>query len=122
METMNILVGGTAEFNDYTEFIRGMGVAMSDLGQRDLHIYTLGPVNINNFTAEFCNKVSHSMAQRGHKVKFSRIPAKQAQMNLTDYSWFGFFGEGRPSKTFYEADAEGVDCVQFRERYGKPNK
>ena len=119
MNTMNILVSGTTEFNDYYEFIRGMGVAMSDLGSQNLNVYTLGPVNINNFTAEFCNKISESMSQRGHRVRFFKIPVSHAQEDLSIYSWFGFFGEGRPSRIFYEADAEGVDCVQFRDRNGR---
>lgn len=90
---------------------------MSDLkNDQPLNVYSVGPQNVNRFTAEFCNKISDSMAQRGHKVRFFKIPVSQAETILDTIDWFGYFSsqQGRPSKLFYEAQTRDIDCALFR--------
>lgn len=114
---MNILVQGTKEFVDYHIFYRGMGVALSDIGNdKYFNVYSAGPVNINNFTAEFCNKIENSMRSRGIKVRFYRIPALEAKDAINSFDWFGFFcnhGE-RLSPLFIAAQATDIETAIFR--------
>ena len=114
---MNIIVQGTKSFNDYSIFVRAMGVAMSDLEDgEDFNIYTIGPTNINRFTAEFHNVVEASMRARGRKIKFHRVPVTYVEENMEMFKWFGFFatpGE-KLSHTFYEAQSTDMECAVFR--------
>ena len=50
---MNIVVQGTKEFSNYNVFLRAMGVALSDINVGEFNLYSVGPANINSFTAEF---------------------------------------------------------------------
>lgn len=113
---MNVIVQGTKEFKDYTIFVRAMGVAMSDLTDDEFNIYTVGPATINNYTAEFANKIESSMRARGKRVKFYRIPASTAEDTLDKFDYFAFFttpGE-KLSHLYYVAQATDMETAVFR--------
>ena len=66
---MIVVVQGTNEFNDYSVFIRAMGVALSGMKDDDQEfaIYSVGPVRINAMVSEFSN-----LSERGMVIS---IPA-----------------------------------------------
>lgn len=114
---MNIIVQGTKNFKDYPVFVRAMGVAMSDLGEDDeFNIYSVGPVIINNYTAEFCNITEPSLRARGKRIRFHRVPATYVEENLDNFQWFGFFcvpGD-KLSHLYYTAQATDMETATFR--------
>ena len=57
---MIIVVEGTKNFSDYETFMRAMGVAFSEIkNEESIEVWSVGPHNINNFTAAFCNSVEN---------------------------------------------------------------
>jgi hypothetical protein len=48
---MKVVVQGTNEFDEYSVFLRSMGVMMSGLKETDHEfiVYSLGPSNVNDF-------------------------------------------------------------------------
>ena len=79
---MNVVVQGTKEFSDYNVFLRAMGVALSDVSNGEFNVYSVGPAQINSFTAEFCNLSENGLKQRGIKTKFYKVPASFIEKNL----------------------------------------
>ena len=113
---MNIVVQGTKEFSNYNVFLRAMGVALSDVNDGEFNLYSVGPANINSFTAEFCNLSENSLKQRGIRVKFYRVPASFIEKNMKDFNYFAFLStpNQRPSKLVASAELEGIDVGLFR--------
>ena len=116
MITINIIVQGTKDFNDYAIIVRAMGVAMSNLPDDEFNIYTVGPATINNYTAEFANKIESSMRARGKRVKFFRVPAQQVEDNLDKFGYFAFFATpgDKLSHLYYTAQATDMETAVFR--------
>jgi hypothetical protein len=93
---MRILVAGSNDFADYQTFIRGVAVAIDEtlndekdaegvLKEKTIHIYTAGPVNINNYTAEFTNMSERTIKAMGYKIKFHRHPYRQCVSNISNW-------------------------------------
>ena len=70
---MLVVVQATNEFNDYSVFLRAMGVALSSMHPNDdeIIIYSVGSKdnNIHNFAMEFCNLSEKGLKGRGKKIK-----------------------------------------------------
>jgi hypothetical protein len=113
---MNIVVQGTKEFSDYNIFLRAMGVALSDINDGEFNLYSVGPANINSFTAEFCNLSENSLKQRGIKARYYKVPASFIEENMKDFQYFAFLStpNQRPSKLVASAELEGIDVGLFR--------
>jgi hypothetical protein len=113
---MNIVVQGTKEFSDYNVFLRAMGVALSDIDDGEFNLYSVGPANINSFTAEFCNLSENSLKQRGIKARYYKVPASFIEKNMKDFHYFAFLSTSnqRPSKLVASAELEGIDVGLFR--------
>jgi len=113
---MNIAVQGTKEFSDYNIFLRAMGVALSDLQDNEVNVYTAGPAQINSFTAEFCNRSENSLKQRGIKVRFYRVPSSYIEDNAEYFNYFAFLStpNQRPSKLTASMELKGVEVGIFR--------
>ena len=114
---MKLLVQGTKEYNDYSQFTRGLIVAMSNkVDDHRFDVYSLGPVNINNYALEFCNKTETSLKTRHKQIRFYRIPQQVASDTLDTFDWFGFFCDpyGKPSRLFYEASDTDMDTALYR--------
>lgn len=113
---MNIIVQGTKEFSDYNVFLRAMGVALSDINDGEFNVYSVGPSQINSFTAEFCNRSENSLKQRGIKTRFYRVPSSFVEDNLDDFDYFAFLSTPNqpPSKLVASAELSGVDVGIFR--------
>ena len=52
---MIVAVQGSKGFDDYSIFIRAMGVALASLPEDDekFHIYSAGPAKVNSMVSEF---------------------------------------------------------------------
>ena len=113
---MNIAVQGTTEFSDYNVFLRAMGVALSDINDGEFNVYSVGPAQINSFTAEFCNRSENSLKQRGIKVRFYKVPASSIEENWEAIDYFAFLStpNQRPSRLVSSAELAGVETGIFR--------
>jgi hypothetical protein len=113
---MNIVVQGTKEFSDYNVFLRAMGVALSDINDGEFNLYSVGPANINSFTAEFCNLSENSLKQRGIRARYYKVPASFVEENMKDFQYFAFLStpNQRPSKLAASAELKGIDVGLFR--------
>jgi hypothetical protein len=113
---MNVGVQGTKEFSDYNIFLRAMGVALSDVKDDEFNVYTVGPAQINSFTAEFCNRSENSLKQRGIRVRFYKVPASYVEENAEYFDYFAFLSSPnqRPSKLTASLELKGVEIGIFR--------
>jgi len=113
---MNVVVQGTKEFSDYNVFLRAMGVALSDVSDGEFNVYSVGPSQINSFTAEFCNRSENNLKQRGIKVKFYKVPASSIEENWEAIDYFAFLStpNQRPSKLAASAELNGIEMGIFR--------
>lgn len=113
---MNIVVQGTREFSDYNVFLRAMGIALSDVEDGEFNVYSVGPSQINSFTAEFCNRSENSLKQRGIKTRFFRVPSSFIEENIQSFDYFAFLStpNQRPSKLAASAELSGIEVGIFR--------
>lgn len=107
---MIIGVQGTNSFNDYSVFLRAMGVAMSDMkDDKELFIYSFGPAKINNFVAEFCNLSERGMKARGKKIRFYKVPISWGQENISSFNYFAYFCLPKENTSVLVTQAELAD-------------
>lgn len=115
---MIVAVQGTSGFEDYSVFLRAMGVAMSDMKNDDNEfiVYSFGPVKVNNFVAEFCNLSERGMKARGKKIRFFKVPISWGEENMHSFDYFAFFSKPSesPSKLVAKAELEDVEVGIFR--------
>jgi len=113
---MNIVVQGTKEFSDYNIFMRAMGVALSEIKDEEFNVYSVGPAQINSFTAEFCNMSENGLRKRGIKTKFYRVPQSfvEERMDTVDYVVFLSTPNQKPSKLVSSAELSGIEVGLFR--------
>lgn len=113
-----IAVQGSKSFNDYSVFMRSMAVAMSDMkdGDRDIFVYTVGPKQINDFVAEFCNITEDSLKSRGIKIKFYRVPISWVEENINNFDYLSYLAKpGEPnSKLVAHAELNGIEVGTFK--------
>jgi hypothetical protein len=113
-----IAAQGTKTFNDYNIFMRAMAVAMSGMTDDDklIEVYSVGPKNINNFVAEFCNITERSLKARGIKIKYYRVPITWAEQNVSMFNYFIFLSKPGEynSKLAAQAELSGVEVGVFR--------
>lgn len=115
---MYIAVQGSKEFDDYTVFMRSMAVGISMMNKEDkeLYVYSVGPKNVNNFVAGFCNITERSLKSRGIKVRHSRVPISWAEENINQFDYFIFLSKPNEYKSRLTAQAElsGVEVGIFK--------
>jgi len=115
---MIIAVEGSKTFDDYEIFMRGMGVALSDLKEDDslVEVWSAGPYKINSFTAAFCNSSENYLKQKGIKVKFSKVPQGWLVENINHANHFLFFcnPNERGSRLTAEAELSNIEVSVFR--------
>lgn len=115
---MIIAVQGTNSFNDYNVFLRAVGVALSGTSSDDqeITIYSVGPVNVNNFTAEFCNIAEKGMKWRGKKIKYYKVTQQWLEENISYVNYFAFMSKPNEglSKLTGIAQLNNVEVGIFR--------
>jgi hypothetical protein len=94
---MIVGVQGTSSFNNYQVFLRSMGVALSELseGDKDFHIYSAGPNNINMMAMEFSNLSEKGMKARGKKINLFKVSPQWLEENISDINHFVFLSNPR---------------------------
>lgn len=89
---MIVGVQGTPKFSNYNIFLRAMAVALSELeeGDREFHLYSLGPININNMAMEFANLSERGLKARGKTIKYKQVPSWWMEENIDSFNHFAF--------------------------------
>ncbi len=89
---MIVGVQGTSSFDNYQVFLRSMAVALSELleGDKDFHIYSAGPNNINMMSMEFANLSEKGMKSRGKSIKLFRVTPEWIEENMNSFNHFAF--------------------------------
>ena len=105
---MIVAVQGTNDFDNYSVFIRSMGVAMSAMSDQDTDfvIYSVGPVKINSFVSEFSNLSERGMKARGKKIKFYKVNASWLEENINNVNYFAFLSKPNQSNSRLVSIAE----------------
>jgi len=115
---MIVVVQGTSDFNDYSVFIRAMGVAMSSMKEddQDFFIYSAGPARINSMVSEFCNLSERGMKARGKRIKYYKVPIQWVYENMTYVNYFAFLSKPKQpvSKLVAEAELKNIEVGIFR--------
>lgn len=115
---MNVVVQGTNEFDDYSVFIRAMGVAMSGMNSEDteFNVYSVGPAKINSMVSEFCNLSERGMKARGMKIKYYKVPVQWVEENLQYVNYFAYLSKPKQStsKLVAKAELENIEVGIFR--------
>jgi hypothetical protein len=95
-----------------------MGVAMSGMGEEDkeLNVYSLGPVKINSMVSEFCNLSERGMKARGKKIKYYKVPFSWVEENMEYMNYFAFLSKPKQpvSKLMANAELQGKEVGVFR--------
>ena len=89
---MIVGVQGTSSFDNYQVFLRSMAVALSELLEEDknFHIYSAGPNNINMMAMEFSNLSEKGMKSRGKSIKFIKVTPQWLEENISEVNHFAF--------------------------------
>lgn len=115
---MNIVVQGSKDFDDYQVFLRAMGVALSNMQPEDkeIHIYSAGPVKINAMLSEFCNLSERSMKSRGMKIRHYKVPPSWVIENIGYINYFAFLSKPKEvvSKLVSFAEDNNIEVGIFR--------
>jgi hypothetical protein len=88
---MIITVEGTKTFSDYEIFMKAMSVALSNIKDNEINVWSLGPHKINSFTASFCNSSESFLKNKGFKVNFYKISHTWLAENLSSVNYYAFF-------------------------------
>jgi len=115
---MIVAVQGTNDFDDYTVFIRAMGVALSGMSNDDKEfvIYSAGPARINSFVSEFSNLSERGMKARGRKIKFYKVANAWLEENINQVNYFAFLSKPKQvnSRLVEFAEQNNVEVGIFR--------
>ncbi len=115
---MIVAVQGTNEFDDYSIFIRAMGVAMSSMSEDDKEfiIYSAGPARINSFVSEFSNLSERGMKARGRKIKFYKVANAWLEKNVNQINYLAFLSKPKQSgsKLVALAEENNIEVGLFR--------
>lgn len=89
---MIVGVQGTSSFSNYNIFLRSMAVALSELTESDknFHVYSAGPKNIDMMAMEFCNLSEKGMKLRGKSIKFIKVTPQWLESNIKDFNHTAF--------------------------------
>ena len=115
---MIVAVQGTADFDDYSVFLRAMSVAMSGMAKEDSEfvIYSVGPARINSFVSEFSNLSERGMKARGKKIKFYKVAPQWLTENMDAVDYFAFLSKPRQasSRLVTAAETKNIEVGIFQ--------
>jgi hypothetical protein len=115
---MIVAVQGTKDFDDYSIFIRAMGVAMCNMQDSDKEfvIYSAGPARVNSFVSEFSNLSERGMKARGRKIKFYKVANVWLEENIDQIDYVAFLSKPKESgsKLVDLAEKNNVEVGLFR--------
>lgn len=105
---MIIAVEGTKSFSDYEIFMRAMSVALSNIKDNEIQVWSLGPHAINNFTASFCNSSENFLKQKGFKVSFHKVYSAWMAENIEHVDYYAYFSSPKEPLSKMTTLAEGI--------------
>jgi hypothetical protein len=96
---MIVGVQGTNSFENYNIFLRAMAVALSGLTEedKDFHIYSAGPNNVNMMAMEFSNLSERGMKSRGKSIKLFKVTPQWLEENIEMLNHFAFLSNPKES-------------------------
>jgi hypothetical protein len=115
---MIVGIQGSRNFDDYTIFLRGMGVALRSLpeGDKEFTVLSAGPTNINAFGQEFSNINERSLKAYGIKIRFRKVPPKWLEDNVKTLGYLLYFS--KPKETLPsivdKAEAKDIEVGIYR--------
>jgi hypothetical protein len=111
---MIIAVQGSKTFQDYSIFMRAMRTALYEMDKEDkeIYIYSAGPVKTNNMALEFSNVSERGLKARGIKIQARKISSSWLEENMNSMDYFAFFSRpGEPISYLVDlADQLGVEA------------
>lgn len=115
---MIVAVQGTKSFDDYAVFLRAMGTALSlkKDDDKEITIFSSGPVNVNSMAMEFTNVSERSFKARGIKIKLVKIPPSWIKDNIHSLDYFAFFSKPKePVSALVDlADSKDIEVGVYR--------
>ena len=116
---MIVAIQGTKAFDLYPVFLRAMGVALSNLPDKDkeFYIYSAGPAHINSMALEFSNVSERGLKARGIKIKMIKIPPSWIKENIHSINYFAFFCKPKEQESALVSYAESKDTKVGIYRY-----
>lgn len=115
---MIVGIQGTSSFNDYSVFLRAMGVALRELTEDDTEftVFSAGPLTINRFASEFLNVSERSLKARGIKVKLVKVPPSWFKTNMNIINYFAYFSKPKEpvSDLVDMAEAKDIEVGVYR--------
>ena len=116
---MIVALQGTRGFNDYSIFLRGMGVALRNMDRdndTEFIVYSAGPSQINSFAMEFLNINERSLKAYGIRTKLVKVPPKWLEEHVHTFNYVLYFSKPKESLSPIVdlADAKGIDVGVYR--------
>jgi hypothetical protein len=113
-----VAVQGTTKFDDYSVFLRAMGVALSSLKEDDpyFYIYSAGPARLNAMVSEFSNMSERGMKSRGKKMKYYKVPPSWLNENIDSIGYFAYLSKPNEplSQLVKEAQLHNIEVGIYR--------
>ena len=92
-----VVVQATNEFNEYSIFLRAIGVMLSSMPADDNEfvVYSVGSKEskIHHFAMEFCNLSERGMKGRGKKIKTYKAVDDWVKEFMDQMNYFAFFSQ-----------------------------
>jgi hypothetical protein len=116
---MIVAIQATRGFSDYPVFLKGIGHALNQIesDDKDISIYSAGPVNLNNMATEFVNVSERSFKGRGIKTKLYKVPPSWIDENTSKISHFVFFANKKEPLSPQVEKADAKDANVWVHRY-----
>ena len=115
---MIVAVQGTSSFDDYSVFLRAMGVALSSMPDNDKEflIYSAGPIKINSMVSEFSNISEKGLKSRGKKLKNYKVAPSWLSENMEFVDYFVYLSKPKESvsKLVSEAQLKNIEVGIYR--------
>ena len=115
---MKVGIQASKSFDDYSVFMRAMGVALSPLkaDANSLTLYSAGPVKLNNFVTGFVNLSEDGMKNRGMSIKLYRVAPRWLGDNIADMDYFVYLSRPNEhwSRITHLADEADIEVGIFQ--------
>ena len=116
---MIIAIHGTKNFSDYSIFLRAMRTSLASIKEddKDIFIYSAGPVVVNAHALEFSNVSERSLKSRGYKIQVRKVPPAWIKDNIDFIDHFAFFSLPKEPVSDVVKWAQGRDAEVLIYRY-----
>jgi len=115
---MKVGMQSSKAFDDYTVFMRAMGVALSPLknDEKELLIYCAGTRKLQGFLDGFVNLTENGMVNRGMSIKLHPVAPRWMESHIKELDYFIYLS--RPmdswSRLTHLADEADIETGIFQ--------